>query len=266
MISKWGRHFVLWLMLAIAAIIILPTSIATALAPIPLNSAASQFFADDFSQNPNTSGKWTIYRYEGNQSKECSWNQKKSFVYLTRAAPSKACAMFANKPLNTIARLPARSWTASFRFKVGGGTTNAGDGFVFLFYKKSDPYVPGKGGNLGFQTNLSDPIPGYGIEFDGWENTGDPSPHHVALIINRSDSHKCSTDFFTEDFRWHTAVVKFIKQSTTPTATIKVSIDGQRVLTCKFRPNFTYRGFGFSASTEEATNNHIIDSFMLTLP
>lgn len=227
--------------------------------PIPPTStlqteSAAAVFSDSFTTNPNTNGLWSIYRYDTDTTNQCNWDSTSRTVYITRAVGGKACAMFANY------NLTATSWTSRFRYKAGGGT--GADGFVFIFYK-SIPYVPGQGGNLGFQHVASAPIPGYGIEFDGWQNSYDPSPNHIAILDSGTDNHisPIINDSRTEDNTWHKAIIKFIN------GRVIISVDEGIILDYTIsNPNYTYSKIGFSAATGGQTNNYILDYFSLSVP
>lgn len=223
-----------------------------------INGACATSFSDDFSVNPNISGKWFIYRSADDASNEGSWDSIEQTLYLTRAAQWKAIAMFANFELTS------SHWEAQFRYREGGGS--GADGLVFMFYKNKSPYTPGAGGFLGFQPwdNLTG-ISGYGIEFDNWQNVAgdhgivDPSGNHIALINDSVNNHvKYVNDPRTEDNIWHNTRVRF------ENGHVVVSVDNGVVLDHQL-PNvdYTYSGVGFSSATGNATNNHVIDDFVL---
>ena len=231
-------------------------------APVLLEQSTAVFY-DDFSTDPNTSGRWSIHRlHTGDTNNEASWDSTNQVLYLTRETTWRAVAMFANYQLTTTC------WEAQFRYKVGGGS--GADGFVFMFYKDEVSYgEPGCGGSLGFQISneigvpKSD-IPGYGVEFDSWLNPpsdqiGDPSSNHIALIKDSVSNHLAYTnDPRTEDNIWHDALIQFDHGH------VVISIDGESVLdNILADPDYTYSGIGFSATTGAATNNHIIDNFIL---
>ena len=93
-----------------------------------------------------------------------------------------------------------------FRYKAGGGSR--GDGFVFMFYKDKG-YDAEAGGCLGFGTGSScRGVPGFGIEFDSYSNSGspysDPSANHIALVQDSVTNHLAyADDPRTEDNVWH---------------------------------------------------------------
>ena len=111
-------------------------------------------------------------------------------------------------------------FTANFRYKVGGGYQ--GDGFTMFFYKENYSTI-GQGGSLGFTTANNEIVPGYGIEFDGWQNIaqdfqqfigsqpnapGDPSAAHIALIQDYAGNHLAYVnDSRVADGNWHSVSV-----------------------------------------------------------
>ena len=244
------------------------------LVPIPLLSDdGAVVFSDDFSTDPSISGQWVVHRANDDLDREGYWDSTKQIFNLTRTTrgPSfwqkdtwNAVAMFANYELT------ATRWEARFRYKVGGGS--GADGFVFMFYKDKGLYSHGRpaiGACLGFHVNKRlKPEPcsnhrdslGYGVEFDGWKDGGRSAPH-IALIHDRVDRHlRRTSDSRAEDNIWHDALVQF------DNGHIVVNIDGSPIIDyVTSYPDYTYSGVGFSASTGGATNNHIIDNFVLTV-
>ncbi|MDO8533033.1 MAG: DUF1080 domain-containing protein [Dehalococcoidia bacterium] len=151
-------------------------------------------------------------------------------------------------------------FTVSFRYRIGGG--GGADGMVFMFYKKKD-YTPGTGGSLGFADANCLAVPGYGIEFDTWKNSGDcgifdPTPNEVALIKDHPKNHVVSVqDNRTNDNQWHTATVLVQHEN------IAVSIDGAVVLRWSGPLDKTYGGMGFASGVGDAANWHIIDDVQI---
>ena len=129
------------------------------------------------------------------------------------------------------------------------------------------------GGRSGF--NSGSIIPGYGIEFDGWQNiaeefnnivggqpnptTGDPSANHIALIKDFTGDHLAWVD--DQDIAanvWHQVSVQVQASS------VAVYVDQVLVLQWNGTLNRTYDGFGFSASNGEVLgDSHIIDHFSI---
>jgi len=210
-------------------------------------------FADDFSVNPSSSGRWTIYRTQGDLNAEASWDATAQTLYLTRAVASRGTALFANYPLTT------PRWRASFRYRAGGGS--GADGFVFMFYKDISTYgQPCAGGGLGFILEQGHvPVSGYGVEFDNYLGSSDPSERHIALVEDTTDHHLAwVNDERTEDNTWHSAQVDFAFGD------ISVMVDDGVVLSYSIPdPDYSYAGIGFGAGTGGLTNNHVIDDFIV---
>jgi|GEM_PF-3003169 hypothetical protein len=143
-----------------------------------------------------------------------------------------------------------------------------------FFYKQ--PYSTfDNGGDLGFNTQYAI-IPGYGIEFDGWQNipgdfqdiaggiinppTGDPSGAYIGLIQNSVGDHSAYVnDPRVDDNQWHQVSVQVQGSA------VSVYVDQGLVLQWTGALNTTYSGFGFSgANGEVGSNYHIIANFSIT--
>lgn len=214
----------------------------------------STSFSDDFSSD---SSNWQLlgsaYRDATNKD-----------LVLTSAANMQGGVAFFKTPIQG-------SFTASFRYKAGGGGCH-GDGFTMFFYKQQYSTI-GDGGSLGFTPNFQI-VPGYGIEFDAWQNIhgdflrttgsqanvqGDPSEHHIALIEGFSGDHLTYVDDQrVGDNNWHSVTVKVQGSS------VSVSIDQATVIQWTGTLNRTYDGFGFSGANGGCGSDwHIIDDFSL---
>ena len=204
--------------------------------------------SDDFSGD---SGLWQIIG-------DAFRDQSNQYLVLTESTNNQGGAAIFKAPIKS-------SFTATFSYKVGGGS--GGDGFTLFFYKQEFSTVA-DGGSLGFETQ-NDIIPGYGIEFDGWQNIpgdfrasrdGDPSANHIALIKDHASNHMIHVnDQRTEDNKWHTAKISVDIQ----VSSVNVFVDQELVLQWTGDLNRTFGGFGFSAGTGCATNQHLIDNFSL---
>ncbi len=214
-------------------------------------------FSDDFSSD---SGAWqylgSAYRDPANQ-----------YLVLTTSVNEQAGVAIFKSPIQG-------PFTANFRYKVGGGSFQ-GDGFTMFFYKANYSTVNSdySGNHLGF--NSFSMIPGYGIEFDGWQNIpwdfqqvagsqpntpGDPSADHIALIQDYTGNHLAYVnDSRVADNNWHSVSVDVQASSVT------VSVDQAVVLQWSGTLNRTYDGFGFSGATGGVGSNwHIIDDVSIT--
>ena len=216
-------------------------------------------FSDNFSTD---SGEWTYVEtvYNVDTGEKCPGSAYcdlgNEYLVLTNSGYQAGVIWF-NRDIFS-------PFTAEFRYKAGSGT--GADGLVFMFYKQKD-YDPYNGGCLGFTTppggsSSSTPVPGYGIEFDnfnngfdgGTEQFDDPSGNHIAIIKNSVDNHiKYVDDPRTEDDRWHN--VKIIVEN----STIEVYVDSELVLRWEGKIDRTYGGLGFSGATGYYDYWHIID-------
>jgi hypothetical protein len=211
-------------------------------------SLTEETYVDDFSTD---SPLWTLY---------CNAYRDPTNQYLVLTEPNGnlAGAAYFKIPFTN-------AFTANFSFSVGGGS--GGDGFTMFFYKQNYTTM-GEGGSLGFNDDTA-PIPGYAIEFDGWQNIGrdpsppnepgDPSSNHIALIKNWMGNHLVYVnDSRTEDNKWHDVSV-VVGESY-----VGVFVDNEFVLRWDGTFNKTYGWFGFTGATGSATNWHLIDNFTLT--
>ena len=141
-----------------------------------------------------------------------------------------------------------------------------------FFYKQYYTNI-GTGDTEGFTPNCQ-VTPGYGIEFDTWQNIpedfqmtpgiqqnpiGDPSPQHIALIEDFTGNHLTYVnDSRVDDDTWHSVSV------TVDSSSVTVYIDQGLALQWTGELNRTYDGFGFSGATGCATDWHIIGNFSIT--
>ncbi len=169
------------------------------------------FFTDDFSTDPNSNGKWTIFRRQGDLNQEGYWDASKQTWYLTRPKPNLAIAAFANYELT------AKIWKVDFKYRVDNGPMGA-DGFIFMFYKDKSAYgTPDSGTYMGFQTRNPDGtdnrVPGYGLQFDTYQYGGcDPvQENYVAIvqdvICNSAQIYQPFTKI--DDNTWHSVEFTF---------------------------------------------------------
>jgi hypothetical protein len=216
--------------------------------------SADNIFTDDFSvESSNWNLLGSAYIDTANQT-----------LVLTEDEYLQGGAAFLKTPIKG-------AFTATFSYKVGGGYQ--GDGFTMLFYKQQYSNLD-TGDSLGFTP--SDMIaPGYGIEFDGWQNVpwdfqeasgghpnaeGDPSNSHIALIKDYSGNHLLwVNDSRVADNQWHKV------QVTVQAASVKVYVDQNLVLEWTGNLDRTYDRLGFSAGTGAPGSNwHIIDDFQIS--
>lgn len=146
----------------------------------------------------------------------------------------------------------------TFRFIIGGG--NGADGMVAMFNKDRN-YIPGGGSALGFTETDTNPVAGYGVEFDeyphsAWDPTINP---HVGLIQGIASNHL----YYADDSR--------IGDGAPHDAKIEV-LDSMGMLTIDNSPSLsvgpisfdrTYGGLGFSGATGGLWNIHRMDDVSL---
>ena len=223
---------------------------------------------DDFSTNPRTSGYWDIYD-RGDQTYTCVWNSAVQNFSLTKANQNRAGAIFVkNYQLPTDA-----SWQARFKYRVtnNNGLADGGEGFTFMFYKQKFTLGanPDTGMQLGFTSGGIGY--GYGIEFDGIKNSGEPLTTEVAhfAVIKDNVTNHLGEIYFSDhvrDEKWYTCVITFTNY-TSSSNILLTTIDelGYSVDRINYTGVFdkTYRSVGFSAATSNQVNEHIIDDFVL---
>src|SRR5213083_2427975 len=91
------------LYLTLTAIAIAPPLFAVEPTPSgavpPVGPNYTLVFTDDFSTDPNSNGKWTIFRRQGDLNQEGYCDASKQTWYLTRPKLNLAIAAFANYEL-----------------------------------------------------------------------------------------------------------------------------------------------------------------------
>ena len=212
-------------------------------------------FSDDFSTD---SGAWT---YIGSAYRDAT----NHYIVLTDANPSEGGVAFLNYAVSG-------SFTANFSYLAGGGS--GADGFTMFFYKQQYSTLD-NGGSLAF-TSPDTIVPGYGIEFDSWQNPasdphlspgqlsnpsqGDPPTPYIGLIENYAGNHLAYTaiDPRVDDDTWHNVSVVVGNSS------VSVYVDQGLVLQWTGALNTTYSGFGFSGATGSFTDWHLISNFSIT--
>ena len=208
-------------------------------------NACAELFTENFNSD---SGMWS---YVSNSHPDYA----NGYAVLTENLGEQAGIAWLNKDITS-------DFTAEFSYKTGPNTGGGGDGFVFMFYKQKG-YAPKAAGWLGFHDSLKNPVPGYGIEFDEYNNEelfNETTDNHIALIKDSVGNHFATTgtDSRVSDDQWHN--VKVVVKA----PMITVYLDGTQVLTWTGSIDTTYPGIGFSAGTWSATNQHVIDNFTIT--
>jgi hypothetical protein len=197
--------------------------------------------ADDFSRD---TGLWS---YSGNAYRDA----QNGYIALTPNNDLQVGNIWLNQDI-------ASPFTIEFRYKAGGGT--GADGLTLMFYKDKN-YEPGKGGWMGFNPETGEVAPGYGIEFDNYENSdfSDPIERHIALIKDSVVNHlRSAGDQRTEDNQWHQVKVEV------NTLSIVAYVDGDQVINFEGDILKNYGGLGFSAATWSYNNWHLIDDVRIS--
>lgn len=226
----------------------------------PVQRNYTLVFSDDFTTNPNTNGKWTVFRRQNNINAEGYWDPTSLSWYLTTQKNDLATAAFANYELT------ATIWKVDFKYKVDNARSGA-DGFVFMFYKDKGAYgVPDSGTYMAFQTrnpdNSDNPVPGYGVQFDTYQyTTCDPLTQNYIAIVEDviCKSQKVYQPLTTiDDNVWHSVEFVFTKGK------MECTIDGKILQGFILQqPDYTYTGIGFGAGTGANISNQIIDDFQI---
>lgn len=215
-------------------------------------------FFDDFTEDPNTTGMWEVYRHANDADAEFAYDAANRRVYLTKAVEGRSCMAF----MKDIAT-PSDGFRCVFK---GGGA--GPDGWAFAFYKDIDPYRTygrsAAGGTLGLMayngTNRVVSM-GYAIEFDAYQNTDDPSANHIALVETSKGEpfvHLGYVDTTTavSDNATHRIEVKHYGDKTV------VLVDDREVLTVTATLDKTYSGIGFGGGTGKAESEHWIEQYV----
>lgn len=212
----------------------LPSSGSTTLTIEALSSLSDNFSAD--------SGLWT---YVGSAYR----NATGANVILTQPVDFTAGAIWLNDPV-------IADFTASFSYLAGGGS--GADGIVMMFYKQEN-YTLANGGGLGFMDQDGSSVPGYGIEFDSYQNSYDPSGDHIALIQDTVSNHLVYVnDPRVADDLWHNVTVNVANSSVT------CYLDSGLVLNWTGQLDRAFGGFGFAAATGLFNNWQMITNFSIS--
>ncbi len=198
---------------------------------------------DDFSKDP--SAQWTLL-------KDAHWDSQNHTLILAYPRYNTTGVAWLKK--NT-----TQPFTAEFNYYVGGG--NSGNGFIFMFYKRSN-YDPGAGRYLGFTCRPDErpcpdrSVPGYGVEWKTLYNVGgdfvnDPSPSYIGLIKDNVSNHLAYVNSTIRE-QWHQA--KIIVNNNT----LQIYVDQKPVLNWQGTFNRTYSNLGFGASSLVHYDWHLI--------
>ncbi|MCM1100313.1 MAG: alpha/beta fold hydrolase [Clostridium sp.] len=150
-------------------------------------------------------------------------------------------------------------FTVTFSYWAGGGRHTGpyygADGILLTMSK--EPGLGPQGGYLGFVGQDA-----YGVELDSYHNAGDPDGRHVAIVQGSVQKHldyvidnRVDDSGDVSGSGWHTLSVRYEH------SVLKVSLDGEELLSCGeiLLPDEIY--LGISAATGGGMNRHLIKDF-----
>ena len=213
-------------------------------------------FYEDFSSDPNTNGRWEVYRAKNDPSTEFVYDPANRRVYLTKAVDGRASIAFAKDLV-----LPDTFWITTYG---GAGGGDGADGWAISFFKDIQPYRDKGGCRDGHYLGLAARGPtqsrGYAVEFDSyWNRHIDPSSNHNALVETISSAeprkHICyhNTRIANEDNKTHKIDV------VVGSSRVALYVDGVLHFDCQVVLDRTYRYLAVSAATGGLNNNHWIE-------
>jgi len=223
-------------------------------------------FFEDFTTDPNTNGKWEVYRYSDDTAREFVYDSANRRVYLTKAVNNKGCFAFLKKN-GVLLDCPEPGFIVRTRGGAGGGT--GADGWAFGFHKDPSPYqTHGKaasGGAIGLAAydganNVQSK--GYAVEFDNYKGDYDPSANHIALVDTLTtiepETHHAyyNTTKANEDKATHDIEIRVYNG-------VKVFIDGEKYIEHSLTFDKTYKKMGFGAGTGGQNNKHWIQDYVI---
>jgi hypothetical protein len=187
-------------------------------------------------------------------SGSANWDATNSWVELTTASSYKKGSAFM-----TAETVDSDNVSIAFKFYAGDRQGADGLSLTAIDTSRMTTYVGSTGGGIGYGS-----LPGWSIEIDTWDNTGDPgyteptTKEHVALVIDgasKGNGVAFAEIHDVEDGAWHDMEVEVIGQQVT------VTIDGI-VYINQVVPEITNfpAHVGFTAATGSQTNRHLIDA------
>lgn len=189
-------------------------------------------------------------------SGSASWDSTNSWLELTPDDDYKAGTVFM-----TSETVQSDNVSIAFRFYAGSKDSSGADGFSLtaIDTKRMTTYTGSNGGGLGYGN-----LPGWSIEVDTWDNTGDPgyteptTREHVAVVIDGASTGNGVAYAElpnVEDGQWHDMEVEVIGQHVT------VSIDGTTYISQTIPQITSFPAhIGFTAATGNAHNLQLIDA------
>jgi hypothetical protein len=187
-------------------------------------------------------------------SGSANWDASNGWVELTKASSTQKGSAFM-----TAETVDSDNVSIAFKFYAGDRQGADGLSLTAIDTSRMSTYVGSSGGGLGYGN-----LPGWSIEIDTWDNTGDPGyteptvNEHVAIVIDGASNGNgvaFAEIHDVEDGAWHDMEVEVIGQHVT------VFIDGIEYInqTVPEITNFPAQ-VGFTAATGSKTNRHLIDA------
>ena len=223
-------------------------------------------FYEDFTSDPNTNGKWEVYRSVNDVANEFVYDSANRRVYLTKAVDNKGCFAFLKKN-GSLLDCPEPGF--AIKTRGGGGGGDGADGWAIGFYKDATPYQTygrcSRGGSLGlaaYDGSANHQSKGYAVEFDNYQNPFDPTANHNALVdtlttINPETHHvRKDTNIANEDNATHTIEIYVYNG-------VKLVVDGSQHFSISLTLDKTYKKLGFGAGTGGLNNNHWIQDYVI---
>ena len=187
-------------------------------------------------------------------SGSANWDATNEWVELTTTARSQKGSAFM-----TAETVDSDNVSIAFKFYAGANQGADGLSLTAIDTSRMSTYVGSSGGGIGYGS-----LPGWSIEIDTWDNTGDPGyseptvNEHVAIVIDGASTGNgvaFAEIHDVEDGAWHDMEVNVIGQQVT------VLIDGIEYIN-QVVPEITSfpAQIGFTAATGLYTNRHLIDA------
>ena len=197
------------------------------------------------------------WHLEGN----AQWDSEQGVMQLTDTGHFRMGSAFENTT-----EVNASDVSIEFYFYIGDGTGADGLSLTALDTARMTQYLGGNGCGIGYGGDMyctgGHRLPGWAIEVDTWYNGGnvDPTPlDHVMFSFSDSNETLWAPLPEMEDTGWHKMTVVVSAPH------VYVAIDDVAYIDDDISGNFDFNAYvGFTAATGGATNNHLIESLMVT--
>ncbi|MBD1909525.1 MULTISPECIES: Ig-like domain-containing protein [unclassified Leptolyngbya] len=192
-------------------------------------------------------GVSTLFNFNGTAT-SLSTNE----VRLTEDVGSQSGSVFSKTRIDV-----TTNWTLSFEVYLGTNDRGA-DGIGFVLH--NDPRGASAIGSTGAGLGIAGVQNAFGIEFDTFQNTGDPAADHTTFVdpdTNTQNLSTLKTLSNIEDGQYHTVVVNWTASTQTLSYTFDgVAMSSQSGLGNQFGTNPSSVYWGFGAGTGGSTNEH----------